>query len=194
MSTTIGTDSYPFVPGQCMLTFVNGIPIVNDESNNDLLSDLSYQLVFKLHETTETNNLEQFKQLYTEEYISNPAICNFFKFENENVNKKMRFNRYSLCTCSNKEDKPYRIHRDMYVRPCNCSSGKRYLAYLSAYNSNKEEDGYGYDTQTNILTFNKKHMITPIQQFLLDDGPIDLTYTHLFYKTDIIEYLVKYNT
>ena len=57
MSTTIGTDSYPFVPGQCMLTFVNGIPIVNDESNNDLLSDLSYQIVFKLHETTETNNL-----------------------------------------------------------------------------------------------------------------------------------------
>ena len=181
----MSSNSYPFVPGQCMLTFVNGTAIVDDEINNDLLSDLSYQLVSKMQDSINTNNLEKFKQMYTEEYISNPDICDFFKFDDENNN--WWFNSYSLCCCSNKEDEPDRIHRHMYVRPCNCSNGKRYLAYLSAFNySHRVELGYCYDTNPKCSKSSKptsKHA-TSIQQFLLNDGPIDLTYECLFYKND----------
>ena len=176
----MSSNSYPFVPGQCMLTFVNGQPIVDDENNIDLLSDLSYQIVSKMHHCIDVNNLAQFKQLYTEEYIYNPNICDFFKFDYENNN--WWFNSYSLCTCSNKKNDPDRIHRHMYVRPCNCSNGKRYLAYLSAFNSHRVELDYCYDTNPKGSKNFNTTFVTPIQQFLLDDGPIDLTYECLFYK------------
>ena len=162
-----------------MITFdLEGNAFVDDPENNDLLTDTSYQVVAKMQDCIEKKDLDRFKQLYTEEYISNPAICDFFKFEDRPPH--WEYNRYSLCTCEteNRASEPYKIHKYMYVRPCNCSGGKRYLAYLTAYYS--LEPGLYMDMDTSIINSNKSASITLIQQFLLDDGPIDLTYKQMY--------------
>jgi hypothetical protein len=170
------TNSYPFVPGQYMLCFDSeGNPVINDPDNSDLLTDISYQTVAKLSDSICSNNLEKFKQLYTEEYINRPDCCDFFKFED--IPPYWEYSTYSLCSCENKEAEPDRIHKYMYIRPCHCQAGKRYLAYLAAFNA--ENESIFYDTHP--IYARVKTLSTPIQQFLLDDGPIDLTYRAMFY-------------
>lgn len=175
------TNSYPFVKGQDMLSFDSeGNPVINDPLNIDLLTDISYQTVAKLQSSICSNNFKKFKQLYTEEYINRPDCCDFFKFEDRPPH--WEYNRYSLCTCEteNRASEPYKIHKYMYVRPCNCSGGKRYLAYLTAYYSLEPGLYMDMDMDTSIINSNKSASITPIQQFLLDDGPIDLTYKQMY--------------
>jgi hypothetical protein len=168
------TYSYPFIPEQGMLSFdLEGNPVVDDPQNNDLLTDISYQTVAKLTGSICSGNVEKFKQLYTEEYIANPDIYDFFKFEDNPP--YWEYNSYSLCTCKNRNNEPDRIHKYMYVRSCNCSGGKRYLAYLTAHYST--EPGLYFDT--NSSNSEKNASITPIQHFLLNDGPIDLTYKQM---------------
>lgn len=177
MSNTL--ISYPYVPEQRMLTFdTNGKPVAEDPLFEDLLADKSYIIVARLQESILANNYELFKKIYEEEYISNLEICDFFKFEEENNN--WWFNSYSLCECSNKNEEPDRIHKYMYIRPCCCRNGKRYLAYLCAFNAGLKDPGYYYDTNPTYLT--DKGTITPIKQYLLEDGPLDLTYKEKFYK------------
>ena len=172
---TSNSNSYPFVPEQGMLSFdLEGNPVVDDTQNNDLLTDISYQIVAKLNGSICSGKFEKFKQLYTEEYIANPDICDFFKFEDNPPH--WHHSSYSLCNCVNREDETTRIHKYMYVRRCNCPNGKRYLAYLTAHYS--LEPGLYYDT--NSFDNIKNECITPIQQFLLDDGPIDLTYKQMY--------------
>ena len=182
MFTTNNSNSYPFVPGQQILTFdLSGNPIVDDEHNEDLLTDISYQIVSKMQECIEKKDLVQFKKIYTEEYISNPSTCDFFKFEDNPP--YWEYNTYSLCSCPNRHDEPDRIHKYMYVRHCFCTQGKRYLAYLAAFNALNE--GIYYDTNP-IYSKTLKKTITPICQFLLDDGPLDLTYEAMTYARDKI--------
>jgi hypothetical protein len=171
------TNSYPYVYDQDMLSFDSeGKSVINNSDDIDLLTDMSYQTVAKLSDSIRSNNFERFKQLYTEEYINTPDCCDFFKFEDRPP--RWEYNRYSLCACENiiNISEPYKIHKYMYVRPCNCSGGKRYLAYLTAYYS--LEPGLYMDT--GIMICKKSASITPIQQFLLDDGPIDLTYKQMY--------------
>lgn len=178
MSNT-NSNSYPYVPGQRMLTFdANGNPSVSTSVFDDLLTDTSYKIVARLQESIIANNFELFKKIYEEEYINNKEICDFFKFEEEHNN--WWFNSYSLCQCSNKTEEPDRIHKYMYVRPCWCNNGKRYLAYLCAFNAGLKDPGYYYDTNPIDLTNNSKN--TPIKKYLLEDGPLDLTYKQWFYK------------
>jgi hypothetical protein len=171
------SNSYPFVPGQNMITFnLEGNAVTDDDHNEDLLTDMSYQVVAKMQDCIDKKDLDKYKQLYTEEYISNPVICDFFKFEDNSPYETHSI--YSLCTCSNRHDEPSKIHTYMYVRACNCVEGKRYLAYLAAFNALTE--GIYYDTNPKyLIPLNKP--ITPICQFLLDDGPLDLTYQSMSY-------------
>ena len=168
--------SYPYVPRQEVVSFdANGNRIFDD-----VKEDKSYQIVARLQESILAKNFELFKKIYEEEYINVPDIVDFFKFEEENNN--WWFNSYSLCECSNKTDEPDRIHKYMYVRPCCCAGGKRYLAYLSAFNA--AEQGLSYDTNPIYSKTLKKPSVTPIQQFLLDNGPIDLTYKAMYCTYD----------
>jgi hypothetical protein len=175
------SNSYPFVPGQRMLHFdLEGNAITDHPENYDLLTNISYQIVAKMQECIEKRDLAQFKKLYTEEYIDNPAITDFFKFEDNPP--YWEHNTYSLCVCGNREDETSKIHKYMYVRPCCCAGGKRYLAYLSAFNAG--EQGLSYDTNPIYSKTLKKPSVTPIQQFLLDNGHIDLTYKAMYCTYD----------
>jgi hypothetical protein len=175
-NTTNSNNSYPFVPGQQLLSFdLEGNAFVDDLENEDLKTDTSYQVVAKMQDCIEKKDLDKYKQLYTEEYISNPAICDFFKFEDSPP--YWEYCIYPLCSCSNRHEDPTKIHKYMYVRPCYCSGGKRYLAYLAAFNTLNE--GIYYDTNP-IYSKTLKTTVTPICQFLLDDGLIDLTYEAMY--------------
>ena len=174
--TNSNSYPYPFVPGQQLLSFdLEGNAVVDDLENEDLITDTSYQVIAKMQECIDQKDLVQYQQLYTEEYISNPAICDFFKFEDNPP--YWDYCTYPLCSCSNRHDDPTKIHNHMYVRPCYCSGGKRYLAYLAAFNTLNE--GIYYDTNP-IYSKTLKTTVTPICQFLLDDGLIDLTYEAMY--------------
>lgn len=175
-NTSNNSYPYPFVPGQQLLSFdLSGNAIVDDPGNEDLITDTSYQVIAKMQECIDQKDLVQYQQLYTEEYINNPAICDFFKFEDNPP--YWNYCTYPLCSCSNRHDDPTKIHKHMYVRPCYCSGGKRYLAYLAAFNTLNE--GIYYDTNP-IYSKTLKKTVTPICQFLLDDGLIDLTYEAMY--------------
>lgn len=139
-------------------------------TNND-----SYKVLARLNDSICSNNIEEFKKIYETEYICNPEICDHFRYEDENNNWWV--NSYSLCTCPVKE--PDHIHRNMNVRQCNCVDGKRYLAYLFAFNAH-----IGcIHNDTNIHNDKKlEEMNTEIKTYLMNDGPIDLTYTQFYYE------------
>jgi hypothetical protein len=174
--------SYPYVPGQEVISFdANGKIIVDNTYAgifDDLKEDKSYQTVMRMQVCIYANDFEGFKKIYEEEYISNPEICDFFKFDEEEHNWWV--NTYSLCECANKADEPDRIHRHMYVRPCSCANGKRYLAYLCAFNASFKEENYYYDTNPRHIT--EKPVLTNFQKYLSENGPLDLTYKELVYK------------
>ena len=133
----------------------------------------SVAVVSRLHDSIISRDLPLFEKIYNTEYLYDPEVFDEFRFEDENNNNW--FNTYSLCTCENKKDEPVRIHRNMNVRKCNCINGKRYLAYLMAYNI-----GVGsicYDT-------NCKNEDAPqdIRWYLIKNGPIDLTYEQFYYS------------
>lgn len=172
--------SYPFIRGQQMITIDANGKVTRDNTYDgifdDRKEDKSYQIVMRLHDSVYAKDIECFKKIYEEEYINNPNIVDFFKYDEEEHD--WWFNTYRFCRCANKDDEPDRIHRHMYIRQCGCSNGKRYLAYLCAYNAQQDETTYYYDTSLNKTT---EH-ISEIQQYLLDDGPLDLKYTNLLYN------------
>jgi hypothetical protein len=122
------SKSYPFVPRQQLIELdQNDCVIINENTDLDLIEDKSYLVAMRLHESVCKNDFNKFKKIYETEYM-NPDIVDFFKFEKETDAAK-----YSGCTCA--KGTVQRIHPDMYVRPCNCINGKRYLAYLCVYNT-----------------------------------------------------------
>ena len=86
---------------------------------------------------------------------------NFFKFEKASNNSE-----YSLCTCV--KSIVQRIHPDMYVSPCNCIDGKRYLAYLCIYNA-AFRSSYYYNTNEH---FQDPCVNEQYKKYLIADGPI----------------------
>jgi hypothetical protein len=172
--------SYPFIRGQQVISFDASGKVTRDNTYDgifdDLKEDKSYQIIMRLHNSVYAKDIEGFKKIYEEEYINDPNIVDFFKHDEEEHD--WWFNPYPLCRCVTRDDEPDRIHRHMYVRQCGCSNGKRYLAYLCAYNAQQDETTYYYDTSCNKSNKN----ISDIQQYLLDDGPIDLKYTNLLYN------------
>ena len=165
-----------YFPGQRRLTF--------DQDNVTIVSDVIVSVVEKLDNSIRSNNIEEFKKIYKTEYIDNPKICDYFNYEDENNNNL--YNSYSLCTCANKEEEPTHIHRNLNSRPCNCINGKRYLAYLRVFNA--EINCICYDTNpTNVCLTNLRHQ--PYSNFLLQDGPIDLTYNQFFYKKNTRKFI-----
>jgi hypothetical protein len=185
--------SYPFIRGQQVISFDASGKVTRDNTYNgifdDLKEDKSYQIVMRLHNSAYANDIECFTKIYQEEYINDPDIVDFFKHDEEEHDQW--FHPYPLCRCVTRDDEPERIHRHIYVRQCNCSNGKRYLAYLCAYNAQQDETTYYYDTSCNKSNKN----ISEIQQYLLNDGPLDLKYTNLLYNgtTDLRYTNLVYN-
>jgi hypothetical protein len=62
----------------------------------------------------------------------------------------------------------------MSSRPCCCANGKRYLAYLCAFNQGKFNH---FDMH---YKFKDSDKTTPIKEYLLSDGPIDLIYRQIY--------------
>jgi hypothetical protein len=166
-------SSFPYVPGQDIIMFdASGSPtiIIDQSCNKDLLSDKSYLCVARLQEAIIACDDQLFKKIYESEYIANAEICDFFKFE------KVETLCYSLCQCTNKNEAARCIHADMFVRPCCCQNGKRYLAYLCAFNACLKDPAYYYNT--NEVNPREIGKITDIMKYLILDGPLDLTYKH----------------
>lgn len=153
--------STPFILGQRVLT--NGPNGLFETSENS-----SDSVVAQLHESVAAQDIDRFVNIYKTQYISDPSICNHFLYGDQGPYDD--FNAYSLCTCDNKYDEPERINKYIYSRTCSCPNGKRYLAYLCAFNGGKH---VFYHTNHSIEGSN---IATPIKEYLLQDGPIDLNY------------------
>lgn len=162
-----------FVPGQRIL-------VLSDQNNGSLIDesppnpneDKSYHIVAQLHKSVIEQNIEKFIEVYETQYISNDSVYNHFHFGDQSPYDD--FNTYSLCSCPNKDEEPCRINKYMYRRACSCVNGKRYLAYLCAFN-----EGTHNCYHINHLL----DMSTPIKEYLLQDGPIDLEYINTIHYT-----------
>ena len=169
----MAANNISYIPYSRKITFDGDI----EQSITD-----SYSAVSRLQDCIMSGNLEEFKKIYETEYINNPAIYDYFKYEDENNNNWV--NTYSPCTCVNKEEEPEHVHRNMNIRQCNCSNGKRYLAYLCAFNA--ELGCICFDTNPiNKPPIESGLHIRKCEEFksyLLQDGPIDLTYEQFYYE------------
>ena len=153
--------------------------VFNSNSNLSLDSNIkkvndSNKVINKLNECIRLNNFEEFKKIYITEYLFNSKIHDYFKYEDENNNNL--YNTYSLCTCINNTVEPY--HKNMNIKQCNCINGKRYFAFLSAFNN--QLGCICYDT--NPKNLEQSIIYTEIMLYLLKDGPIDLLYEQFYYK------------
>jgi len=176
--------SFPYISKKRVINFntTNNLSV-----NTDLLTNNSYDVVSRLHKSILCNNFEEFKNIYITEYLYNPEICDYFKYEDENNNWWV--NTYSLCECVNKEDEPVHIHKNMNTRQCNCINGKRYLAYLCAFNM--PLGCICYDTNPvnlkPLVNLNPQVNLDSsineeIKHYLLKCGPIDLSYNQFYYN------------
>lgn len=162
--------STPFIAGQRLIAFdENGQMIKENEDESLSLEDKSYQVVQSLHRCIVSNDLENFKLIYETQYISDPTVSDYFHFGDQGPYDE--YNTYSLCSCENRYDEPEYINKFMSIRPCCCVNGKRYLAYLCAFNAGVANY---FHTQYPI-----ENAITPIKKYLLEDGPIDLNHINM---------------
>jgi hypothetical protein len=159
--------STPFVLGQRIISFNEFGALIESKPSSEI--DLSYQVVSDLHTSVSSQNAKQFKHIYETQYISNQTIKNYFHFGDQGPYDE--YNSYSLCSCPNKNDEPEYINKFLSVRPCCCVNGKRYLAYLCAFNGGKTNY---YHTQH--IQLSSSDVVTEIKEYLLKDGPIDLNY------------------
>ena len=158
------------IPRSRKITFTNSTTLDQTLVANNVVS--------RLQESILDNNFEEFKKIYETEYIHDPAICDYFNYEDENNNNWV--NTYSLCICPNKETEPEHVHKNMNNRQCNCANGKRYLTYLCVFNV--QLGCICYDTNPSIYNIKDKHTNTKFTSYLLQDGPIDLTYEQFYYE------------
>ena len=157
--------STPFILGARVLA-------LSENSGNKLIEttpeDVAHDVIANLHKSVIAGDLEQFVNVYETQYISNDSICNHFLYGDQGPYDD--YNEYSLCTCENKYDEPEYINKYMSSRSCSCINGKRYLAYLCAFNGGKHNYYHTHHV------FEGSDKITPIKEYLLQDGPIDLNY------------------
>jgi len=159
------STSSVFILGQRILVPNNDNVLVEETHNAN--NDVSYQVVKELHKSVMEQDLERFVSVYQTQYIDDNSICNHFQFGDTSPYED--FSTYSLCTCPGKNGEPHRINKYMYTRACFCANGKRYLAYLCAYNQGTRNDYHIKDASLD--------QSTSIKEYLLQDGPIDLSYT-----------------
>jgi hypothetical protein len=157
--------------------FVNKQRIIAFDENNNMKTfaepeDKSYEVIKRLYTTINENNFELFKEIYEKEYINDPTISNYFNFGDTSPWED--YNTYALCRCENKNEEPEYINKFMSSRPCCCANGKRYLAYLCAFNQGKFNH---FDMH---YKFKDSDKTTPIKEYLLSDGPIDLIYRQIY--------------
>jgi hypothetical protein len=157
--------STPFVLGQRSIVF-------SENDGNQLLETPSeqqdFEVIANLHKSVIAGDLERFVNIYETQYIYNDSICNHFLYGDQGPYDD--YNEYSLCTCENKYDEPEYINKYMSSRACSCINGKRYLAYLCAFN------GGNHNYYHTCYVFEGSDKSTPIKEYLLQDGPIDLNY------------------
>jgi len=150
-----------FILGQRILAANNDNVLVEKVPNTN--NDISYQVVEELHKSVMEQDIES---VYQTQYINEDSICNYFCFDDTSPYED--YSTYSLCSCPGKNDEPQRINKYIYTRACSCANGKRYLAYLCAYNQGTRNDYHIKDASLD--------QITSIKEYLLQDGPIDLSY------------------
>ena len=73
----MAANNIPYIPYSRKITFDGDI----EQSIID-----SYSAVSRLQDCIMSGNLEEFKKIYETEYINNPAIYDYFKYEDENNN------------------------------------------------------------------------------------------------------------
>jgi hypothetical protein len=121
--------------------------------------DLSKRTVRRLTTAIKECNVDAFKFIYDHEYM-NHFICNWFEYDE--LLDDCVWNFYPICECAKCE--PIKIHRQLYVQPCTCLNGKRYLAFLTAYNTT-------YDF---IINPTKKSIVKYRQMldYIIESGPV----------------------
>ena len=169
----------PYVPGQRIISFSTK-PEKQEEKDTKEKEDHSYNIVKRLHESIYANDFQVFKSIFENEYIGDPTVTDYFKYDEEEHN--WWWSRYPLCTCA--ETEPTRIHKMLNVSPCNWTHGKRYLAYLRAFSATIFEapSTITYDLFTKNGTRKPFPTVSDIQVYLAESGPIFYEYTHLVYE------------
>lgn len=93
----------------------------------------------RLYNAIKSREFLRFVAVYTEEYINDPKVSNYFEFCDKPPCPDWRF--YELCSCENdcemnvqEEEKTVlsylvRYSRYNYAKECRCVNGKRYLAH-----------------------------------------------------------------
>jgi len=175
-------ETRTFIPGQRIISFSKQKTETREENElKEEQDDKSYDIVKRLHESIYANDFQVFKEIFENEYIDDPTVIDYFKYDEEEHN--WWWTKYPLCTCA--ETEPTKIHKMLNVSPCNCSEGKRYLAYLRAYSATI------FETPSTITydLFTKNHgkkkpfsAVSDIQIYLTESGPIFYEYTHLVYE------------
>lgn len=154
-----------FIPGQRVIAFDPNGQIIKEEVN----VNKSLYVIQSLHRCVVSNDFEKFKEIYETCYVSDPTVSDYFHFGDQGPRDE--YNTYSLCTCENRHDEPEYINKFVSIRPCCCVGGKRYLAYLYAFNGGKT---CYFHTQYPV-----EDVETPIKKYLLEHGPIDLNYVNM---------------
>jgi hypothetical protein len=95
--------------------------------------DLSERTVRRLQKSIINGDFNTFKFIYDHEYMQ-PNILDWFEYDEILCDSVWNF--YTLCECPTCE--PTKIHRDLYVQPCMCLNGKRYIAFKFAYDETPE--------------------------------------------------------
>jgi len=174
-------ETKPFIPGQRVISFSKErggeLQELEKQEEDD---DKSYDIVRRLHESIYKNDFQVFKEIFENEYIDDPTVMDYFKYDEEEHN--WWWTKYPLCICA--EIEPNRIHKMLNVSPCNCSEGKRYLAYLRAYTAAIFEtpSTITYDLFTKNSKKKPFPTVSEIQVYLSKSGPIFYEYTHLVYE------------
>ncbi len=178
---------------------INMLDSIHDNNNFKLLENVikdktssvlkhlykeNNKFIEQINKSIENDDFELFKSLY-QEYISNDKIYNYFSFGDQIASSAYDRSFYKLCTCLDKyksEEYFCKIHRHLYILPCNCKNGKRYLILHEAYqnfiekNDKKNyhinytikdliDDGYDLETFNDIFI-----------NYIKSDGEVDIEY------------------
>lgn len=160
--------------------------------DNSVEKDINYQLLKKLYEANEENNLDKYIELYTE-YIGNKNIWNFHTYTDHPPSSCTRV-FYPYCNCLNRnEDGLEKIHRGRWEQSCNCEGGKRYLALRNAYEIelkkklNNESSMFTFSIADLFEYFNlnpEDFAKSQIIKYIESTGPVDIQYTEWIWPNE----------
>jgi len=125
--------------------------------------NLSERTVRRLNASITHGNLDEFKFIYNYEYMQS-RIINWFEFDEPLYD--LDWNFYPLCECWGIE--PIKINRCLYVLPCRCSDGKRYIAFKTAYDDYEYDISSTHESQSSSKTMEKLLIVN----YIHDSGPI----------------------